>query len=111
MNRRGFTLLEMLIAMGVTSIVIAVISIVLLKQSQASVKQTQQRTLEETGRQALLEIAYAVRMAGAGIDPTAAFDFDRYGCGTPGSANTCNNNPGLDASAALPGRRARTRGP
>ena len=62
MNRRGFTLLEMLIAMGVTSIVIAVISIVLVKQSQASVKQTQQRSLEETGRQALLEIAYAVRM-------------------------------------------------
>ena len=92
MNRRGFTLLEMLIAMGVTSIVIAVISIVLVKQSQASVKQTQQRSLEETGRQALLEIAYAVRMAGSGIDPRAAFDFDRYACS--GSGTTCNNNPG-----------------
>ena len=84
MNRRGFTLLEMLIAMGVTSIVIAVISIVLVKQSQASVKQTQQRSLEETGRQALLEIAYAVRMAGSargviylnGMTPATLTAFD-----------------------------------
>ena len=114
MNRRGFTLLEMLIAMGVTSIVIAVISIVLVKQSQASVKQTQQRSLEETGRQALLEIAYAVRMAGSGIDPRAAFDFDRYACTSPGSGNTCNNNPGTEKptpTPAVPGSRDKINGP
>src|SRR4051812_5502545 len=92
MNRRGFTLLELLIALGITSVVIAGISIILVKQSQASVKQTQQRSLEENGRQALLEIAYSVRMAGAGIDPTAAFDFDRYACGTPGTASSCNGS-------------------
>jgi len=111
MNRRGFTLIELMLSVAITSVVVSVISIFLLKQSQASVKQTQQRTLEETGRQALLEIATSVRLAGAGIDPTAAFDFDRYKCG--GSATTCNNNAGRETppTAATPGLRDKTDGP
>ena len=84
MNRRGFSLVELLVVVGITSVVVAGISTVLVKQSQASVKQTQQRTLEETGRQALLELAFAVRMAGSGIAPTAAFDFDHYACSSVG---------------------------
>jgi len=118
MNRRGFTLLELLMAMGITSVVVAGISIILLKQSQASVKQTQQRTLEETGRQALLEIGFAVRMAGAGIAPTAAFDFDRYACISPGDATSpgCNNNAGIERAPltptpASPGLRDKIDGP
>jgi prepilin-type N-terminal cleavage/methylation domain-containing protein len=115
MNRRGFSLLELLVAMGVTSIVVAGISIILVKQSQASVKQSQQRSLEETGRQALLELAYAVRMAGAGIAPTAAFDFDHYACSSVGDATTCNNNPGIERAPltptpASPGKRDKTDG-
>jgi prepilin-type N-terminal cleavage/methylation domain-containing protein len=96
MNRRGFSLIELLISLAITSVVVAGISFVLLKQSQASVKQTQKRTLEETGREALLEIASAVRLAGSGIAPTAAFDFDRYSCTSPGSALSCNNDKGRD---------------
>jgi prepilin-type N-terminal cleavage/methylation domain-containing protein len=113
MTRRGFSLIELMMAMGITSVVIAGISLILVKQSQASVKQTQQRTVEETGRQALLEIAYAVRMAGSGIDPTAAFDFDRYACGDPPSGANCNNNPGIDTppTPATPGSRDRNDGP
>jgi len=118
MNRRGFTLIELMMALGITSVVVAGISIILLKQSQASVKQTQQRTLEETGRQALLEIAFAVRMAGAGIAPTAAFDFDRYACISPGDPVSpgCNNNPGteqapLTRTPAAPGLRDKIDGP
>jgi prepilin-type N-terminal cleavage/methylation domain-containing protein len=110
MNRRGFSLIELMLAVAITSIVVAVISLVLVKQSQASVKQTQQRTLEETGRLALLEIAHSVRMAGSGIDPTAAFDFDRYACGTPGTAATCNNNTGRDGTATGPAPRDRIDG-
>jgi len=102
MNRRGFSLLELVIAVGITSMVVAGISVILVKQSQASVKQTQQRSMEETGRQALLELAYAVRMAGAGIAPTAAFDFDHYACATPGTATTCNNNPGVEQAPLTP---------
>jgi prepilin-type N-terminal cleavage/methylation domain-containing protein len=102
MNRRGFSLIELLMVVGITSVVISGISLVLVKQSQASVKQTQQRNLEETGRQALLELAYAVRMAGSGIAPTAAFDFDHYACSTPGTATTCNNNPGIERAPLTP---------
>src|SRR3954463_14357831 len=116
MNRRGFSLLELVIAVGITSVVVAGISVILVKQSQASVKQTQQRSMEETGRQALLELAYAVRMAGAGIAPTAAFDFDHYACNTPGTASTCNNNPGIERAPltptpAAPGLRDKNNGP
>ncbi|MFL5246272.1 MAG: PilW family protein [Myxococcales bacterium] len=116
MNRRGFSLLELVIAVGITSVVVAGISVILVKQSQASVKQTQQRSMEETGRQALLELAYAVRMAGAGIAPTAAFDFDHYACSTPGTATSCNNNPGIERAPltptpGVPGQRDKTDGP
>jgi len=116
MNRRGFSLVELLMVVGITSVVIAGISVILVKQSQASVKQTQQRSMEETGRQALLELAYAVRMAGSGIAPTAAFDFDRYACSSPGTASTCNNNPGIERAPltptpASPGLRDKIDGP
>jgi prepilin-type N-terminal cleavage/methylation domain-containing protein len=117
MNRRGFSLIELMLALGITSVVVAGISIVILKQSQASVKQTQQRTMEETGRQALLEIAAAVRLAGAGIAPAAAFDFDRYACTSPGTASPgCNNNPGIEnppltVTAASPGSRDKVDAP
>jgi prepilin-type N-terminal cleavage/methylation domain-containing protein len=111
MNRRGFTLIELMLSVAITSVVVAAISLFLVKQSQVSVKQAQQRTLEESGRQALLEIASSVRLAGAGIDPTAAFDFDRYKC--TGNAITCNNNAGLDTppTAASPGLRDKIDGP
>jgi prepilin-type N-terminal cleavage/methylation domain-containing protein len=114
MNRRGFSLIELMLVVAITSIVVAGISIILVKSSQASAKQSQRRTLEETGRQALLEIASSVRLAGAGIDPIAAFDFDRYACTTPGTDTTCNNNPGREQptpTAAVPGRRDRVDGP
>jgi prepilin-type N-terminal cleavage/methylation domain-containing protein len=111
MSRRGFSLVELLVALGITSVVVAAISMVLVKQSRASVKLNQQRTLEESGRQALLDIAYTVRMAGSGIEPTAAFDFGHYACTSPTDASTCNNNRGLDGTPASPGPRDRTDGP
>jgi len=70
---------------------VAGISGVLIAQSRASAKQAQERDLKESGRLALLEISRAVRMAGYGINPLAAFDFDRYACTTPGTGTTCPN--------------------
>ncbi|HET9752695.1 MAG TPA: type II secretion system protein, partial [Myxococcales bacterium] len=75
---RGFTLVELLVSVAILSVVMAGISGVLIKQSQASAVQSAQRDLEESARLALLELASAVRMAGYGIDPPAAFDFARY---------------------------------
>lgn len=87
---RGFTLVELLVTVAILSVVMAGISGVLIKQSQASAVQTAQRDLEESGRLALLELGNAVRMAGYGIDPPAAFDFARYACTTPDTPTTCN---------------------
>lgn len=90
-SRQGFTLIEVLISVAILGFVISGISLVLIKQSQASVVQMGQRDLEESGRLALLELGRAVRQAGYGITPLAAFDFDRFACTTPGTASTCPN--------------------
>jgi type IV pilus assembly protein PilW len=89
-RRAGFTLVEVLIAVAILAFVISGISAVLIKQSQASSTQSLQRDLEESARLAAMDLGKAVRLAGYGIAPTAAFDFDRYACATPGTANTCN---------------------
>jgi prepilin-type N-terminal cleavage/methylation domain-containing protein len=112
-NRRGFTLLEMMIAMVIMVFVVAGISQVLIKQSQASSSQSLQRDLEENGRLALLEIARNVRLAGYGITPLAAFDFARYGCTTADDPTTCNcvtANP-ASATCVSNSRRDRVDGP
>jgi prepilin-type N-terminal cleavage/methylation domain-containing protein len=87
---RGFTLIEVLLSVAILSAVIAGISGLLIKQTQASAVQASQRDLEESGRLALQELGRAVRMAGYGIDPTVAFDFARFGCTTPDAPTTCN---------------------
>jgi prepilin-type N-terminal cleavage/methylation domain-containing protein len=89
-TKRGFTLVELMTALVIMAFVVAGISQVLIKQSQASNAQSLERDLEESGRLALLEISRSVRLAGYGITPLAAFDFDRYACATPGTATTCN---------------------
>ncbi len=86
----GFTLIELLLSLAILSVVVAGISTVLVKQTQASAVQVAQRDLEESGRLALVELGRAVRLAGYGIDPSAAFDFARYACGTPDTPATCN---------------------
>jgi type IV pilus assembly protein PilW len=88
---RGFTLIEIIISMGLLAFVMAGICAILIKQTQLSAGQQLQRDLEESGRLALLDIGRAVRQAGYGITPIAAFDFDRFACTTPGTSSTCNN--------------------
>jgi type IV pilus assembly protein PilW len=108
-RRAGFTLIEVLISVGILAFVISGISLVLVKQGQASSTQTLQRDLEESGRLAVLELGRAVRMAGYGIAPTAAFDFDHYGCATPGTGTTCN--PVTSGALTSNNPRDRTDGP
>lgn len=93
-NERGFTLIELMTAVTIMVVCVGIIAQVLIKQSQASSSQSLQRDMEESGRLALLEIARNVRLAGYGITPLAAFDFDRYACTTPGTATTCNGGAG-----------------
>jgi type IV pilus assembly protein PilW len=95
-SSRGFTLVEVLISVTILAAVIAGISGLLIKQTQASSVQSAQRDLEESGRLALNELGRAVRLAGYGITPIAAFDFARFACTTPDSPGTCNNGFGRD---------------
>jgi prepilin-type N-terminal cleavage/methylation domain-containing protein len=88
--RRGFTLVELLMSVAILAFVVAGVSLLLVQQSLLSAKQELTRSLEANGRLAMLEVASAVRSAGYGISPEGAFDFDRYGCSTPGTSNTCN---------------------
>jgi prepilin-type N-terminal cleavage/methylation domain-containing protein len=94
---RGFTLVEVMVSVALLSFIMAGITMVLVKQSQASTGQIAQRDLEESGRLALLDLGRAIRQAGYGITPVAAFDFDRFACTTPGTASTCPNG-GRDRS-------------
>lgn len=87
----GFTLLEVLVSVAILTFVMAGISTVLVKQSQLSEKQSQERDMEQSGRLALMDLARAVRLAGYGINPLAAFDFDRFACTSPGTASSCPN--------------------
>ncbi|HTO99142.1 MAG TPA: prepilin-type N-terminal cleavage/methylation domain-containing protein [Myxococcales bacterium] len=86
----GYSLIELLLAVAILASIVAGISGVLVKQSQASAVQQAQRDLEENGRLALNELGRAVRLAGYGIDPASAFDFARFACSTPDSPGTCN---------------------
>jgi len=87
---RGFTLIEIAISVALLAFVVAGISQVLIRQSQASSVQAGQRDLEASGRLALIELGRAIRLAGYGIDPTATFDFRRFACTTPDTPSTCN---------------------
>ena len=72
---RGFTLIELLVALGAASIVIAAATLLLVSQQHLAQGSAADRSLQETGRIALDEIAANVRLAGFGIDPALAFDF------------------------------------
>jgi prepilin-type N-terminal cleavage/methylation domain-containing protein len=89
-NAYGYSLIELMLTVAILASIVAGISGVLVKQSQASAVQQAQRDLEENGRLALQEFGRAVRLAGYGIDPTAAFDFARFACLTPDDPTTCN---------------------
>ncbi len=72
---RGFTLIELMVAVVVNAVVI--LGALALLQAQQRVFQTgnQDRLLQETARTALSELTANLRRAGYGMDPVFAFDF------------------------------------
>src|SRR5512142_52402 len=74
MRSRGYTLLELMIAMTVSLLTIAA-GVTLLLASQHSFQVTAgDRLIQETARVILDEIGTNLRMAGYGLEPTFAFD-------------------------------------
>jgi type IV pilus assembly protein PilW len=74
-DRRGFTLLELLVGAAVSSIVLVAICAVFISVNQAFVSQGQITTTVGDARTATSFLERILRLAGYGIDPRFAFDF------------------------------------
>lgn len=72
---RGYSLVELLIAITVAFVIIAGAISLLNGQMRSFQTGTQDRALQEAARIALSEISGNLRRAGYGIDPAVAFDF------------------------------------
>jgi type IV pilus assembly protein PilW len=103
MRARGFSLIELLVAMAVSLIAIAA-GVVLLAGSQRAFQGgTDERAMQEAGRVALEEIGSQLKEAGYGLEPTFVFDvgpiantvMDRIPIGKQARFGgfACNNSP------------------
>jgi type IV pilus assembly protein PilW len=72
---RGFTLVELLIGLGVSAIVIVAAMSLLMQQQRAYTVTATDRAQQEGGQTALKEIVGRLRLAGYGVDPNLVFDF------------------------------------
>jgi type II secretory pathway pseudopilin PulG len=81
---RGFTLLEILISASITLVAVAAAMGVLTTQNRTFTRQNDQGQAVAQSELATDAIERAIRLAGTGIDPQMAFDFDSYRCVLPG---------------------------
>ena len=72
---RGFTLLELMISLGVSALVIASALAVMVGQQRSFRSGTDDRALQELARVAIGRLSADLRSAGYGVDPALAFDF------------------------------------
>jgi type IV pilus assembly protein PilW len=75
---RGYTLVELMIALGVSAVVIAGVVGAALAQQRAFYGTERARAAQASGRAAQLFLEEKVRVAGFGMDPALAFDFQFY---------------------------------
>ncbi len=85
-SQDGVTLVELLVALVVTSVVIVGVVATVASQQQVYYNGHQMRTAQMNARGALLFMEQRIAMAGFGMDPALAFDFGWYGNpnGAPG---------------------------
>lgn len=69
---RGFTLIELMIAVSVAAFVIAGIFLAFMAQTSAYADEQRQMTAQAGGREALNYLSETVRQAGYGVDPSRA---------------------------------------
>jgi type IV pilus assembly protein PilW len=72
---RGFTLVELMIAAVIGTIVVGGAALLMINQQRAFTAGADDRALQESGRLALEDITTNLRIAGYGVDPAMAFDF------------------------------------
>lgn len=76
-SRRGFTLIELMVALAASAIVIAAALSLLGAQQRMFRLTADQRGVQETARIALDSLSANLRKAGYGLEPIFAFDFGR----------------------------------
>lgn len=81
-SRRGFTLIELMVSMGVVVFCISLVLGLFVSQQKAFASLDLVRVATEAGRDASLDFETSLRRAGWGIDPRYAFDFKNYACAT-----------------------------
>lgn len=74
-RQRGFTLLELVMAIAMTGLLIAAAMTLLVNQQRAFDAGSGDRGLQEAGQTALIAVGDRIRAAGYGIDPAYALDF------------------------------------
>lgn len=76
----GFTLIELMIAGALLSVVVLAISIVVTQQSKLFRNNENLRYVDENARIAQTTLIHSLRQAGFGMDPELAIDFSNYTC-------------------------------
>lgn len=91
-SQSGFTLLELMMGVAVTSIILAAVAAAVIAVSGAYNNEAQIKGAVEGGRTAIAFLERNLRMAGYGIEPQYAFDFtaptagkDNYSLGGAGA--------------------------
>lgn len=74
MRARGFSLIELVVALAVSLVAIAAGVALLMASHRSFQAGTDERAVQETARVALDELLSSVRKAGYGMEPTFAFD-------------------------------------
>lgn len=85
LNQRGFTLLEVLVAVGASAIVLAGVVVAVHSQQRAYHGGQRVREAQGSARNALLFVEQKLSAAGFGMDPALALDFGWY---CPGASST-----------------------
>lgn len=75
---RGFTLIELVVALGVAGIATATMLGIFVSQQTAMQSQERAREVQDNARTAQVMMERTLRHAGFGVEPPIAFDFESY---------------------------------
>ncbi|HZH03196.1 MAG TPA: type II secretion system protein [Myxococcaceae bacterium] len=102
----GFTLIELLVTLAIVGVVLSITTSALLGFQQLTNRSHLQRQATAVGRDATAFVEKSLRLAGYGIDPALAFDFNVY----RGNGARCLGVGGVTSNGCL-GTRDQTVGP
>jgi type IV pilus assembly protein PilW len=99
---RGFTFIELVVAMAVSAIVLTAAIVAANSQQRAFHGGQRQRTAQGNARSALLYLEQTLPRAGWGMDPSLAFDFQFYTTGPcPAEMTSCSPDKTADADELI----------